>query len=99
MCAVSAVTDYYREKWPTLTLGELIPDTAAQTPWPYPPPQQVFLKPGVMVSAEQWAEYQELKRRMEEYDAQTGQPDCIKPEVAEWEQAVEAAVQQNNSTC
>lgn len=88
MCAVSAVTDYYRDKW------SLIP-FYGDTIRPYDPfvqpqinPGQFTLKPGVVITEEQWAEYQELKRRMEEYDARTGQPDCIKPEVAAWEQVV-----------
>lgn len=71
MCAVSAVTDYYREKWPIPVFPAIpvIPSTITITP-------------------EQFAEYLELKRRMEAYDAATHQPDCIKPEVAQWEQQV-----------
>lgn len=91
MCAVSAVTDYYRDKWPVMPLQLPIPGVYHVNP------QQVVLKPGVMVTVEQWAEYQELKRRMEAYDAQTGQPDCIKPEVAEWEKIVGANVVQSKS--
>lgn len=91
MCAVSAVTDYYRDKWP------LIPMEPIDKPWsggititPNPMPLPYTLDPGVWITAEQWKEYQELKRRMEEYDAKTNQPDCVKPEVAEWEAVIEA---------
>lgn len=90
MCAVSAVTDYYRDKW----IGPLIPSTLFPDPTFYPPMPAITLKPGVTITAEQWAEYQELKRRMEEYDAKTGQPDCIKPEVAEWEKVVESNIKE-----
>ena len=82
MCAVSAVTDYYRDKWfePGLPIW----------PAPQPQPYQPFvLKSDVTITQEQWNEYQELKRRMAEYDAQTNQPDCVKPEVAEMEKVIE----------
>ena len=71
MCATSAVTDYYREKWPIPVFPAIpaVPITITITP-------------------EQFAEYLELKRRMEEYDSKTNQPDCIKPEVAIWEEQV-----------
>jgi hypothetical protein len=83
MCAVSAVTDYYREKWPINIPG--YPDYTLPEPPPFAP-----LAPldGRWITAAEWAEYQELKHRMEEYDAKTGQPDCIKPEVKEWEKIV-----------
>lgn len=90
MCAVSAITDHYRDKWP------LIPLEPIDKPWhgkveivplPFRP---LELKPGVYITAEQWEEYQTLKRKMEEYDARTNQPDCVKPEVAEWEAVIEA---------
>lgn len=81
MCAVSAVTDHYRDKW----FG---PITFPQTP--AEPFQPFVLKPGVTITQEQYDEYQELKRRMAEYDAKTNQPDCVKPEVAEMEKVIEA---------
>lgn len=81
MCAASAVTDYYREhKWPTYVWPEV--------PEPYIIPTPDPLN-GVWISKAEWEEYKELKRRMEDYDKQTHQPDCIKPEVAEWEEVVE----------
>jgi hypothetical protein len=64
MCAVSAITDHFRDKWPQ---------------------QQHFIH----ITQAQWNEYQELKKKMIEYDARTGQPDCAKPEVAEWESKIE----------
>jgi len=63
MCAVSMISDYYRDKWPTIS--SLIQITQAQ-----------------------WDEYQELKRKAMEYDKRTGQPDCVKPEVEEWENKI-----------
>lgn len=76
MCAVSAITDHYRDKWPVWQ-----PNTIQTAP---------LVIPSINISLVQWQEYQALKRKMEEYDAKTGQPDCVKPEVAEWEEAVEA---------
>lgn len=90
MCAVSAVTDYYRDKW-VFSPG-YIPLTLPE-PTFYPPMPAYVLKPGVTITAEQWEEYLELKRRMEEYDKQTNQQDCIKPEVAEWEKVVKLGVE------
>ncbi len=83
MCAVSAITDYYREKWPVMPT---IPETPIH-PWLLP---YYHFTPLRTVTEVEWAEYQELKRRMEAYDAATGQPDCVKPEVAIWEQAIES---------
>ena len=86
MCAVSAVTDYYRDKWvQPFNLSMFQPTILPLSP-------TFVLKPNVEISTEQWAEYQELKRRMEAYDAETNQPDCIKPEVAVWEKVVAAIV-------
>lgn len=74
MCAVSAVTDYYREKWP-------LPS--------YPPsPDPTWTPNVVIITQAQWNEYQELKRRMAEYDVRTEQPDCEKPDVTIWEEAI-----------
>lgn len=93
MCAVSAITDYYREKWP-------LPHYEPYGPIVRPNQTQPFMPEGsldpkqMIISWEQWQEYQELKRRMEAYDKATGQPDCIKPEVAEWEEEIRKIVKQ-----
>lgn len=91
MCAVSAVTDYYRDKWFQPAPLPYIPPPVVIEPVPYNP-NSFTLKPGVTITKEQWDEYQELKRRMEEYDAETEQPDCIKPEVAVWEKLAKSIV-------
>lgn len=65
MCAVSMITDYYQQKWPSLIMST------------------------IQITQAQWNEYQDLKKKMEEYDKQTGQPDCAKPGVADWEKAIE----------
>lgn len=88
MCAVSAITDYYREKWP-LRLEDYN--------LPYLPPSMAHIETKIKVSAKEWAEYQELKRRMEEYDRLTGQPDCVKPEVADWEAKVKQIIDSQNT--
>jgi hypothetical protein len=41
---------------------------------------------GIYISYEDWKEYQELKRKAQEYDNRFNQPDCVKPELQEWEQ-------------
>jgi hypothetical protein len=89
MCAVSAVTDYYRDKWPLVDYTYPQPGDWTNTPvvWPNSMPKEVT-PITINITLEQWREYQELKRRMEEYDTKTGQPDCIKPEVAEWEKVI-----------
>jgi hypothetical protein len=93
MCAVSAITDYYRDKWPVVPM--MPPNQFVIEPMPVAPPihhPAFILKPGITITQEQWAEYQELKRRMEAYDAESNQPDCIKPEVAVWEEVVKQFV-------
>ena len=82
MCAVSAVTDYYRTKWPLPDYTNIIPMIPVDVT-------------KITITPEQWAEYLELKRRMEEYDTATGQPDCIKPEVAEWEKEIQKIIKGN----
>lgn len=67
MCAVSMVTDFYRDKW---------------NPFDIPTDR-------IVITRQQWEEYLELKRKMEEFDKRTNQPDCVKPEVAEWEKLME----------
>lgn len=79
MCAVSMVTDYYKEKWPIFNPYVL----------PITPSQPDPLDTKVVITRKEWEHYQELKKRMEEYDARTGQPHCEKPDVEEWEKAVQ----------
>jgi len=58
----------------------------------YPTPPQTFSWPplnGVYISSEQWSEYLTLKAKAEKYDRDTGQPDCVKPEVDAWEKQIE----------
>jgi hypothetical protein len=43
-----------------------------------------------IISEEEWLEYLRLKKKAAEYDARTNQPDCVKPDVDEWEQDIEA---------
>ena len=75
MCATSAVTDYYQHKWHLPNYRE-IPEFPSPAPF--------------VITPEQWAEYRELKKRMEEYDKNTNQPDCVKPQVAIWELGIES---------
>jgi hypothetical protein len=50
--------------------------------WPLPNyGQQQY----IVLTKEQWEEYQELKRMAVKIDNKTGQPDCVKPEFDEWE--------------
>ncbi len=92
MCAVSAITDYYREKWP---LPRSDPNQVDPSYWqPNIKPKDWLQPKPIVITKEQWDEYQELKRRMEAYDAATGQPDCVKPEVSIWEAEIRKIVQQ-----
>jgi hypothetical protein len=43
----------------------------------------------IQITRAQWEEYRALKHKMEEYDRKTGQPDCVKPEVEDWEKKIE----------
>jgi hypothetical protein len=79
MCAVSFVSDHFMQRWPLPVFVPLPDYTAPPIQWPR----------GVEITPEQWAEYQDLKRRAEEYDKATGQPDCVKPEAKRWEEAIE----------
>lgn len=47
----------------------------------------------VHVSYEQYLEYLRLKRAAEEIDRVTNQPDCIKPELKEWEEQLKKMVE------
>lgn len=68
MCAVSMITDHFRDKWPVNQLD------------------------GVWITRAQWNEYLVLKKKMEEYDKRTNQPDCVKLEVADWEKKIESVL-------
>jgi hypothetical protein len=99
------VSDHYRDKWPG-PIMPLVPFTPGEPFIPYKPEksddidiQKIFDKIGIkrddppairMITAEQWLEYQELKRKAAEYDRITSQPDCVKPDVDAWEQDIEA---------
>ncbi len=81
MCVVSMVTDHYMLRWPMMP---------PPPPAIYPGTQVApFVVPAVTITREQWDEYQALKRKAAEYDQRTGQPDCEKPGVSEWEKRVE----------
>lgn len=73
MCAVSMITDHYRDLWPVQPLNPLAPYQASK----------------IHITLEQYHEYQKLKKAAEEYDTRTKQPDCVKPAVADWEKAIE----------
>lgn len=75
MCVVSAVTDFYQREW--------------GSPWVDPGYKPPIVAPVKIITDEQWEEYQRLKRAAEEIDKKTSQPDCIKPDLAEWEQKME----------
>jgi hypothetical protein len=103
MCVVSMVTDHYQEKW-RFPIMPLTPDDSRLFPLvpnekPYVPLEGIDMDsimkklgqvPTRMITEAEWLEYQSLKRKAEEYDARTNQPDCIKPELAEWENDMEA---------
>lgn len=81
MCVASAVTDYYQNKWTTLPYPGI-----DSTPIIYPKlPDGKSLK---WITLEEWEDYQNLKRIVEGYDERTNQPECIKPELAEFERQV-----------
>jgi hypothetical protein len=93
MCAVSMITDHYRDKWPLPDFGQI-----QMVPYPVPAPPLMDLDAiqkalgGKRITQAEWDEYQELKRKAEEYDKRTNQPDCAKPGVAEWEAAIESVL-------
>ena len=41
------------------------------------------------ITRAEWEEYQRLKRNVQEIDKIIKQPDCIKPELDEWEKKIE----------
>jgi hypothetical protein len=89
MCAVSMITDHFRDKWPVYTPLPVEWPTSQ----PFTPTVMPQFIPTYTITLEQWLEYQELKRKAEEYDARTSQPDCVKPDVEVWEAAVKKFVQ------
>lgn len=44
---------------------------------------------GRWISEADWREYQRLKAMAEELDRKLNQPDCVKPEVEDWEKKIE----------
>jgi hypothetical protein len=87
MCAASMITDHYRNKWGQPNIN----------PWPQPinlyipqPQPQVpsVISDMMIISKKDWEEYQELKKKAQEYDKRTNQPDCVKPDVDEWEKKI-----------
>ena len=77
MCVASAVTDFFQDKWTTLPKS---------TPITYPLLPDG--RPLRWITEEEWQDYQNLKRIVEGYDERTNQPECIKPELAEFERQV-----------
>lgn len=78
MCVASMVTDHYQDKWPVYK----------PTFDPLPPIYPAFRA----ITKEQWEEYQELKRKAEEYDKRNGEPECVKTGVAEWEAVIKSQI-------
>lgn len=82
MCVYSMIAEHYQAKWgqpPYISYPGYNPHTYIITQ-----------TPSIVITAEQWNEYQELKRKAIEYDARTNQPDCVKPELEEWEARMKA---------
>lgn len=75
MCAVSMITDHYRDKW-----APMWPETSPLVPMMEPPSFRY-------ITQKEWEEYQELKRKAVAYDNETGQPNCEKPHI-DWEEFV-----------
>lgn len=93
MCVASAITDHFRDKWPLQNLP-LYP-TPSTFPGGTPAP---VIKPGsVIITIEQWDEYQKLKKIAMDYDKATGQPDCEKGDLATWEAAVVEVLRQQGT--
>lgn len=88
MCAVSAITDHFRDRWPVPI------DYWTQ-------PAMPSIVPSIHITLEQYHEYQALKKKMEQYDSATGQPHCEKPEVTDWEKSLEKVLKEkyNISPC
>ena len=56
--------------------------------WPLPLPQSPVV-PSIPYEQFPWAEYWELKRKAEEYDRRTNQPNCEKEDIKKWESEME----------
>lgn len=80
MCVVSMVTDHYRERWTIPPMPEFFEKQPLLPIFPMP----------ITITQEQWREYQELKRKAAEYDRRYNEPDCVKPDVLEWENSIKA---------
>jgi hypothetical protein len=84
---MSAVTDYYKDKWTTTPVPMQFPTEFINiTPI-------VPTKTGYYITAEQWQEYQDLKKLAQDYDNRTGQPHCEKPDIQEWEAVIVKVLQ------
>jgi hypothetical protein len=93
------ITDYYRGKWPypythPVPIVPMIPNDRQVIPmtpdslpkYPLDRGNAPYKWP---ITKEQWEEYKELKRLMQEYDEKSGQPHCAKPDIVEWEDEIE----------
>jgi hypothetical protein len=69
---------------PPFLIRPLLPDVSK-----FPPTPPVLEPKKVEITKEEWEEYQRLKKAAEEIDQKTNQPDCIKPDLAEWEERME----------
>jgi hypothetical protein len=61
--------------------------------WPLPDyskPEDISV---ITITIKEWQKYQELKRKAQEYDERTNQPDRVKPDVAEWEAKIEEIIE------
>ncbi len=58
------------------------------TPWVDP---KQFEESKIIVD---WKSYQELRKKAEEYDKLTGQPNCVKPALTDWEEKFEQFLKQ-----
>jgi len=88
MCVVSMITDHYQDKWPLPKFpapGDVYPYESDKKVTPFTPGVWPFPLKTVIITKEQWEEYQALKRKAMEYDKNTNQPDCVKPESEKWE--------------
>jgi hypothetical protein len=100
MCVVSAVSDNMRDRWPS-PIMPYVPSIIPMVPSedrvkPFTPEDfdkiwdKLTQKPTRVITEAEWQEYQRLKRNAMEIDVLTGQPDCVKPDVDEWENDIEA---------
>ena len=76
MCVVSMISDHFQRTWPLQP--QEIPDFGTIPQLDAPGWTKV-----------RWDEYQELLRKAREYDAKTGQADCVDPKKQEFTDQVE----------